>query len=329
MAQKIFQLSENRMPLGKMAPLQVPLVIYVEASSYCNLACNFCPHYLEPERMNKLNMSLDVFKKVIDDIYDFQSPIKMLRMCGTGDSLMNKNLIEMLDYAGKKKNFDKFELITNGLLLDSDLINALTINLTRLIISVEGLNDDDYLKFTNRKVNFEKFKNKIQGLYENKGNCKIHIKIHNNAVNNQEKQDLFYSLFKDYCDEIYIENLVDLWPSTDSKYVTSGSHRFSGSLKKEVTACSQIFKTMQINSNGSVIPCSIDWESLNIIGDINQTKLIEIWNGDFMREIRLKHLNNERKNFLPCSACSFNEASDVDNIDNDLNDIKRRMHVFE
>ena len=74
MAQKIFQLSENRMPLGKMAPLQVPLVIYVEASSYCNLACNFCPHYLEPERMNKLNMSLDVFKKVIDDIYDFLTP---------------------------------------------------------------------------------------------------------------------------------------------------------------------------------------------------------------------------------------------------------------
>ena len=329
MAKNIFQLSENRLALGALAPLQVPLVIYVETSSYCNLACNFCPHFLEPERMNKLNMSLNIFKKIIDDIHDFQTPIKMLRMCGTGDSLMNKNLIEMLNYAGTKRNYDKFELITNGLLLDSNLISALTTNLTRIIISVEGLNDEDYFKFTNRKINFDKFKNQIRELYRNKSNCKIHIKIHNNAVNNQKKRDLFYSLFEDYCDEIYIENLVDLWPSTDSQYVTSGSHRFSGSLKKEVIACSQIFKTMQINSNGSVIPCSIDWESLNIIGDIGQTKLIDIWNGDLMRAIRLKHLNKERNNFLPCSACSFNEASDVDNIDNYLDDIKRRMNVFE
>ena len=325
MAKKIYQLSEDRIPLGKLAPLFYPLVIYIEASSNCNLACNFCPHFLAPERMNKLNMSLVVFKKVIEDIKYFKSPLKMLRMCGTGDSLMNKSIAEMLLYAKENSNFEKFELITNGLLLTPSLFKALTTNLTRLIISVEGLNDQDYLNFTNRKINFAKFYENIKLLYATRGNCKIHIKIHNNAVKTVERRDLFYSLFSNYSDEIFIENLVDLWPSTDSSYVSSNSHRFSGKILNEVKACSQIFKTMQINSDGTVIPCSIDWESINVIGNVTLENLLDIWNGDLMRNLRLKHLNGDRNTFLPCSSCSFNEASDIDNIDEDLKSIERRM----
>lgn len=315
MVQQKHQLSLERLPLGELAPLSQPLVLYIEASSYCNLACVFCPHHLDPERLNKQNMSLQVFKKVINDVRQFKAPLKMLRMCGTGDSLMNKQLPEMLEYAAANKNFEKFELITNGLLLNKELISSLTSSLSRLIISVEGLDENEYQKFTKRKINFEKFRETLLDLYKNKKQCQIHVKIHNNAVPSLEHRERFFSMFSDRCDEIYIENLVDLWPSTDASYVTTSEHRFVKVVPKPVKVCSQIFKTMQVNSDGTVIPCSIDWEAKNKIGDVTSETLEQIWNGDAMRELRLTHLKGRRFEFSPCSGCSFNESSDIDNID--------------
>lgn len=321
------QLTLDRVQLGELAPLSQPLVLYVEASSYCNLACNFCPHYLSPERLHKQNMSFDLFKKVIDDINLFDSPIKMLRMCGTGDSLMNKNLGKMIEYAKTNKNFEKFELITNGLLLNDKIAEQLTSCLTRLIISVEGLCDEDYVKFANRKINFNDYVKKIKKLYSVRNECSIHIKIHNNAVPTPAQKEIFFSTFGNYCDEIYIENLVDLWPDTDSSYVKDVKHRFVDKQPKRLQVCSQIFKTMQINSDGSVIPCSIDWERLNVIGNVTNHSLIDIWNGSEMKLIRTKHLEGKRFGFDPCAKCSFNELSDIDDIDEFSTAILARINI--
>jgi len=309
------QMEFDRINLGESSPLLSPMVIYIESSSYCNLKCNFCPQYLDPDNLNKQNMDLDIFKKSIDDIKKFPNKLAKLRMCGTGDPTFNKKLPEMLYYAKENENFLKFELITNGLLINEKLINSFSDNLDRLIISIEGLNEEKYLKFTNTKINYPKFMDKLNKLYENKKNCKIHIKIHNNAVPTEEEKKIFLGNFSDIADEIYIENLVDLWPETDSSYVTSQDHRFIKSKPKKINVCSQIFKTMQINSDGSVIPCSIDWKAINKIGNVAEENLLSIWNGKKMKEIRLKHLKGKRFDISPCLSCSFNEVSDNDYID--------------
>jgi radical SAM protein with 4Fe4S-binding SPASM domain len=317
-AQKKTQVESQRLSLAELAPLATPLVIYVEASSLCNLACTFCPHYIDPEGLHKQNMELDVFKKIIDDCSEFDQKLKLLRICGTGDATMNKQLKDMLSYAGKKDIAEKFEMITNGILLNEELISVISKSLTRIIISIEGLNDEEYFKFTNRRVRYEKLVAKVQMLYKNRGNCKVHIKIHNSAVPTQEDKELFFKTFDTYCDEINIENLVDLWPGTDASHGSLGNdpvHRFSGEEFERVSVCSQIFKTMQVNSDGSVIPCSIDWEAKNKIGNIESESLLSIWNSEEMRKIRIKHLQGKRFDFLPCKECTFNEVSDVDNLD--------------
>ena len=212
-------------------------------------------------------MEFSIFKKIIDDLQFFDNDLQMLRMCGTGDPLFNKDLPSMLDYATAHKKFKKFELITNGLLInEAKNLEALTSNLSRLIISIEGLSDEDYQKFTNRNVRFLDFVKKLKKLYERRQGCKIHMKIHNSVVMETQRRELFFEIFSDICDEIYIENLVDLWPETDSSYVPKTEHRFDEQEIDKITVCSQIFKTMQVNSDGSVIPCSIDWQAKNNLG---------------------------------------------------------------
>ena len=326
-AKVISQVAKERIPLASRVPLDTPLVIYVEVSSFCNLACTFCPHYIAPDRLHKQNMSLDIFKKLVDDSLHFDNRLKLLRICGTGDATLNKELPAMVQYANSRNVSEKFEMITNGILLKEPTITILTDSLSRIIVSIEGLTDEDYEYFTNRKVNYNTVVKNVKQLYENKNDCTIHVKIHNSAVPTKEKQDKFFDTFGSFCDEIYIENLVDLWPDTDSSLGNDPVQRFSGGVPREVLVCSQIFKTMQVNSDGRVMPCSIDWEAKNIIGDITKQSLKDIWNGEEMKEIRLKHLLGKRFNFLPCKNCSFNEYSDVDDLDSEASMILDRIGI--
>ena len=310
------QINYERIDLGLNAPLNSPLVVYMETTTRCNLACKFCPHYLSPDEFVKGTMDFNIFSKAISDLKEFSPQIKLLRFCGLGDSLFNKEIEKFVAHAVSNQIAERYEMISNGLLLTEQLSNSLSKNLDRLIISIEGLDDDDYLNFTNRKINFLNFVEQLKYFHSIKNRkCKLHIKIHNSAVQSKELIQKFYDIFKPISDEIYIENLINLWPNLISNLGLDSGHRFDGNSVNKRKVCAQIFKSIQINHDGKILPCCIDWKVINVIGDIKTNSLLSIWNGKAMNDLRLKHLHGQRDNFQPCSGCSMNEQSDIDNID--------------
>jgi len=320
------QLNSNRINLGASAPLQSPLVIYMETTTYCNLACKFCPHFISPDEFEKGTMDFLFFKKVCADLLSFTPKVKLLRFCGLGDSLMNKKITKFVDHAVQNKVAERFEMISNGLLLDDKNIPILAKTLDRLIISIEGLNNDQYWEFTNRKIKFDDFCKNLKKFSKVKNKkCKLHIKIHNSAVNSKAKLQKFHALFADIADEIYIENLVNLWPGVISNLGLDSGHRFVNSPRREVKVCPQIFKSMQVNHDGKIMPCCIDWKVENVIGDANTMSLSDIWQGEIIRKLQIKHLNGERHTFQPCATCTLNENSDIDNLDSNAKDILYRV----
>jgi MoaA/NifB/PqqE/SkfB family radical SAM enzyme len=318
---------ENRINLGDAIPLDTPLVVYVEPSSHCNLACKFCPHYISPEGFEKGLMSYDLFKKICDDMAVFPTKVKLLRLCGLGDSLFNKQITSFVEYAGVKRSAERIEMISNGLLLDEKHFHTLALYLDRLIVSVEGLNEADYLEFTDRKVNFNRFVERLTAFSQYPGRtCTLHIKVHNSAVATKERLQKFYEIFSPIADELYTENLINLWPELVSNLGINSGHRFVESEVKNQIACAQIFKSMQVNFDGKVMPCCIDWKVVNVIGDMAKSTLRDIWVGESLRRIQLKHLNGERSTFLPCAGCTMNEESDIDFFDDKLDTIKSRLY---
>lgn len=325
MAELKAQFNEARENLSEVIPLEAPFVIYVEISSLCNLECRFCPQHISPKDIVKKNMSIETFKKMIDDINDFKTKPKLIRFCGLGDSLMNKEFVSMVKYASDSRASEKLELITNGALLNDVLIKELPKYLDRIIISIEGLTDSDYMEFTLRKVNFNTLVKKIGQLSAQNGKATIHTKIHNSAVMTEERRQEFFKVFTPIADEVYIENLVDLWPEIKSNLGIEAGHRFDGGELNNVKVCPQIFKSMQVNSDGRVIPCCIDWKGINIIGDIGNEKLKDIWNGKPLKDLRTNHLLGLRHTFSPCKGCTMNEYSDKDNLDDHANSILNRI----
>jgi hypothetical protein len=60
--------------------------------------------------------------------------------------------------------------------------------------------------------------------------------------------------------------------------------------------------------------CCFDWSSQTIIGDANNESIIEIWNGQKVRDFWLMQLNGERYKNKACKDCLdiFTPPDDLD-----------------
>lgn len=317
---------EKRIALHDAVPLSGPLVVYVEPSSYCNLECRFCPQHTGKGDFPKYNMSVETFHKTLADIAKFPNKPSLMRFCGIGDPLFNKNISEIITLASDANVIERTELITNGLLLNDRLIETFSRHLGRIVISVEGLNSADYSNFALRNIDFSIFLKNIEKFYKFPNRkCIIHIKIHNQAVLTADRKKLFFDTFRSICDEMYIENLVDLWPEVSSNLGIDAGHRFESTKPSESKVCPQIFKSLQINADGRVLPCCVDWKSINIVGDIKENSLQEIWSGKTIQDLQRKHLKGLRHTFSPCKGCNHNEYSEKDHLDQHANLIIKKI----
>ena len=122
-------------------------------------------------------MGLDRFEE-INQIKEFPELPKLIRFCGIGDSLTNTNFVEMLKIANKYKIGEDL-LISNGVLLQNKIHHEIINLLDNIVISIEGLSDEDYLKFANRKVIFDRHVETLKYLCSQKDRrAKFNIKIH-------------------------------------------------------------------------------------------------------------------------------------------------------
>lgn len=303
--------SEKRTQLHNVIPLNTPFRIHIETSNICNFKCIFCaPYNSVNANIPKGNMAFDLFKKVIDDLKCFPEKVKKLYFHSFGEPLINKELPEMIEYAKKQNVAETLELITNGSLLNPELNRKLVkAGLDHIGISLEGINEKQYLDIAKYKIDFEKYINNIKDFYKNKGNCTVYIKIADIAINSEEDKKYFYEKFGNICDSIFIENIVNQDESYNydelKKLKTDFNEGQYGEKLQELVACPNIFFMMVVNSNGTVSPCCVDWKRQLIIGNAKNESLVDIWNGENLRKLQLLHLKRERYKHSICSKCNF------------------------
>ncbi|MGA3113152.1 MAG: radical SAM/SPASM domain-containing protein [Syntrophobacteraceae bacterium] len=318
------QVQNERLVLEAAIPLATPLVVYLEPSGYCNLKCGFCPHGVAGSALKKDIMSLELFKKLMDDLSAFPERVKLLRVCGNGDPLMNKALLPMLEHAHERRVVQRVELLTNGALLTPDLVRNLPRFLDRIVFSIEGLNSEDYQRICGTTIDFEKLLDNLNELYAWRNGCVVHIKIHHKAVPTADKEKQFLTLFGDRCDQIFIEKLVPMWPQLDLAY-SSNEFRWGDSRVIKRQVCAQIFKGVQVQADGEVVPCCVDWKRVNMLGNIGNEPLIAIWNGAKLRKLQTEHLSGDKGELEPCKDCTMNDYCEVDNIDGHAQECLERL----
>ena len=114
----------------KYGRAKVPFRYFLELTYRCNLQCPYC--YVGNDR-NKQELTLEEWKKVIDQI-----PFYGIVTLVGGEPLIRKDFIDIFAYVSKKV-WNKTHVVSNGILLNDEIIKAfIKHKLLLLSVSLDG-----------------------------------------------------------------------------------------------------------------------------------------------------------------------------------------------
>ena len=312
---------KNRTKLETVIPLSTPFIIFIDPCDKCNFQCKFCPTGNRELMKNTPGrdhgiMEWNLYKKLIDDLDEFNSPVKVIRLYKDGEPLINPRFADMVKYAKISAKCLRVDTTTNASLLTKkiadDIIDA---ELDRINISIEGVSSEKYREFSNYNVNFEQMVENIAYLYENKKNLEMIVKINGDILTEEEKNK-FLEVFGDITDGIFIESIMDCWPEFKQTKVEINQRRgIYGQEIKEVLVCPYVFYSFAVNSNGTASLCFLDWQRNLVIGDARTQSLKELWNNETMQNYRKDFLAGNRKHIAVCANCGQLKQGQPDDID--------------
>lgn len=298
-----------RTPLAQAIPLSTPYMIQIFPVYACNFKCNYCIHSIPKEKRgyisDKTFMDFDLYKKYIDDLSYFPQKIKMLRFAGTGEPLLHKDIAKMVEYAVKKQVAECIDIVTNGVLLTPqlsiDLINA---GLSKLRISIQGINAIKYKEVTQVNIDFDKFLMNLKYFYQHRAQTHVYIKVIDCALD-KDQDKVFFDIFGDVCDTIAIEHVLPAVSQIDyekSHMNSNANLTQNGNCVLQANVCPQPFYLMQINPEGNVVPCCA-METSYVVDNCNEHGIYEIWNSKRYNIFRQKQLLGQKEIYAVCEKC--------------------------
>ena len=311
----------GRSVLSKCIPLDTPYTIIVCPIYACNFRCRYCMYSL-PECDRSYvpeikRLGIESCKKMIDDMTAFPQKVKVLNFCGLGEPLLEPELPNMIRYAVEKQVANVTEVISNGMLLSHEMSERLASSgLTRLKISIQGLDSETYQEFSQIKIDFDTFVEQIRYFYEHRKNVKLYLKIMDAELKGHSEQE-FFDIFGDICDDISIEHLIPASEKIDYHQLSNDnfSMTMNGNCRAAYRVCPRPFFVMNVHSDGNVDPCCTA-DIPVFVGNVKKESIVDIWNGKKANAFRKMQLIDKGKNEV-CRKCTHYQyvMFEEDNLD--------------
>ncbi|WP_164997909.1 radical SAM/SPASM domain-containing protein [Methanolobus psychrotolerans] len=271
-----------------------PLHLDIEASSVCNLRCEFCEATIDNIGTRSGYMDIETFTKIIDEGVECGLYAIKLNSGARGEPLLNKNIIKMVEYAKKKGIIDVY-MNTNAVLLTKEMgYGLIKAGLDRISISFEGTDPAIYEKYR-VGAKFEKVRQNILDFVElrnsmGSGNPKIRMQ----TVGVPE-------ILKD------INKYVGYWSEIVDEIAFIDSKDYKNIKKSLVSdwACPYIWQRMMVTWDGTISVCGFDYSNDFNLGNVKSDSIREAWNGTEMEQIRNLHKKGMAHKVAICDGCSF------------------------
>lgn len=279
---------------------QGPSVIgEIEINKNCNLDCIMCNTSLSKRK--NINMSLDLFEKIIIDLKGLgQSSVPLHTI---GEPLINPLLEEYFKIL-RFYNISTF-LSTNGQVLDKklDLLIRYSDVIDTLRFSIDGATKETYEKIR-RPGKFDKLIENLDIFNDINKNKKFFKNVMIDSIVSEDVQSelayhlQFYSKYTDM-NNIGLHLIGGLSP--DNSYFLHKSI-----LKNHIVLnnpCKQLQQGLHILNDGRVTACCRDYNGDLIYGSIMEQSPEELINGPRIKQLREFHVLNKFPPDHMCSNC--------------------------
>ncbi len=299
--------------LGKPIQWGLPISISFEPTTSCNLRCPECPSGLREFSRPTGMLEKNFFKETIDDIY---KDILYLIFYFQGEPYLNRNFLEMVQYASSKGIYTATS--TNAHYLTDEVAKrTVESGLDRLIISIDGTTQEVYKQYR-RGGNLEKViagaKNIVK--WKKELNSKTPFVFFQFLVvkpNEHQVEDIKRLAIEVGVDEVRFKTAQVYDYENDPNQLIPENEKFSRykkdkqgnyiSKNKMANHCWKLWHANVITWDGMVVPCCFDKDATHKLGDLKNQPFKEIWQSDNYKHFR-KELMTSRKNIDICANCS-------------------------
>lgn len=266
-----------------------PLLVDIELSSICNLTCPMC--YTTTERfkrsVNTRRMSFDLYRKIIDEI---GGNVPAIRLSLRGEPTLNTKFVACIEYAKAKGIKEVSTLTHGGKLTGAYLRKVIDAGIDWITISVDGL--EDVYDSVRKPLTFEGTLARIKEIKrykEARGLKRPVIKVQGIWPAIEKDAQRFYDTFAPHVDLVAFNPLIDYLENDEEiEYIESFS-------------CPQQYQRLVICADGLVVKCSNDEHNQEVIGDLKQQSVKQIWHGEAMTKVREMHM--QTRGFMQSPVC--------------------------
>jgi radical SAM protein with 4Fe4S-binding SPASM domain len=274
----------------------LPIRLWVESSSRCNLRCPMCPNKdLCSDEKGLMDFAL--FTKIVDEARHF---INDMYLHHRGEPLLNPAFFDMITYAREAGIQTRFH--SNGTVLDQAKAEKLLQARPDLAsFSVDGFEKDAYerirvgARFETTVANIIRLVEMRKARKQRKPYVvveKIHFRSPEAPEDTAKVRELWDRFLEAGVDEV-IEKEEYTWATEGAPEISDPGAR---------SVCTFPWYAMVICADGAVTPCPQDFFARMNMGNVRDAALREIWNGPAYQDLRRRFKTDI--NLLPlCRKC--------------------------
>ncbi len=274
-----------------------PSFVHVVLTYACNSRCVMCPYTggLREKKAKELGLFMDpdTFRCVVDECTQNNS---FLRITAGGEPLLHPDNIELIKYIQIKKV--RSGIITNGSVLNDDIIKALLDANCVIEISVDGADKNTYEQ-VRKGLDWDKLIENIRRLKHLRTQAGSKSPIIVSTVNQKGVNiEMVRQFWEPIADKVIIR-----------KYLTWGvipndqSADKTPLLEDQSGPCPYLFQRITIDLDGSIRMCNYDILGTISLGNVKTNSIKDVWNGDRLRGYRKEMMNRNWHALSLCDKC--------------------------
>lgn len=244
-----------------------PRLYQIETTSVCNLACPFCPRTFDLRKNKQRSlteyMPLDKFLHLLD-----QMPwLRSIELFHFGEPFMHKDFEKYVQACSDR---DIYTVVASNLLpATPEKVDAVfAAGLRFLVMDIDSLRPDKYAAM------------RVNGTLDRLKERVLYILNHS-----ARPYCVAQTINVDGVPEYTWEELLawtDGAAPDELRYKFLDSFRNGACEKQGLQGddlCREPFYGFSVHVNGNVVPCDRDWAGENVMGNVFETPILDIWNG--------------------------------------------------
>jgi MoaA/NifB/PqqE/SkfB family radical SAM enzyme len=289
---------------GRTVVPQLPVRLWIESTSRCNLRCGYCPNK-DMEKENHGFMSMDLYRSIIDQVANHAYDVNLFHR---GEPTMHPQLPEMVAYARGRGLYTRIH--TNITLLNDKKARALLdAGLDFMSCSFDGYEKEMYER--NRVgAKFEWALDHLKRFLELKRERGARhpytvLQVMEIGAPPERERKRMRQAFLANFEGLPLDRVVlrtphnwagDIFvPELARDALLADGRRF--------TPCTFLWYSSSIYWDGTVVACPQDFFGKLGMGDLRKKPLGEIWNDTRLVQLRQQMASGDIPRELPCYTC--------------------------